>query len=73
MDDLRHTSHPKNKNKRGINFFNCPNLIWLHQTLKCLPVLEPSSIIVILWEIFHVITILIIFFWLPFNLSFGIS
>jgi hypothetical protein len=41
--------------------------------LNLLKVFEPNGVLFITWEIFHMFTILVIFFWIPFKLSFNIQ
>lgn len=41
--------------------------------MKVFPVFEPTSKVVIVWEVFHIIVILAIFFWMPFKFSFGVK
>lgn len=44
----------------------------LIEILNLLRVFEPNGVIFIIWEIFHMFTILVIFFWIPFKLSFNV-
>ena len=41
--------------------------------LKLFPILDQSSYLVIGWQILHILTIITVFFWTPFNISFGIT
>ncbi|CAD8207910.1 unnamed protein product [Paramecium pentaurelia] len=65
MDDLRYLYQHKRVKKN-----------WLQnicKRLKFFPILDQSSNLVIGWQILHILTTIIVFFWTPFNISFGVT
>ncbi|CAK58071.1 unnamed protein product (macronuclear) [Paramecium tetraurelia] len=65
MDDLRYidSKHKIHKNLIGK----------ICKKLRFVPILDQSSYLVIGWQLLHILTIIIVFFWTPFNISFGIT
>lgn len=80
MDDLLYAAKKSHIKESKFNFKqeflkskSSITILELNHYIKLIPVFEPTSKIVIFWEIFHIITILTIFFWMPFKFSFGID
>ncbi|CAD8113554.1 unnamed protein product [Paramecium sonneborni] len=65
LDDLRYID---SKHKVRKNFIGK-----ICKKLRFLPIFDQSSYLVIGWQLLHILTIIIIFFWTPFNISFGIT
>ncbi|CAD8083446.1 unnamed protein product [Paramecium primaurelia] len=65
LDDLRYIDSKYHVHKNLIGKF-C-------KKLRFVPILDQSSYMVIGWQLLYILTIIIIFFWTPFNLSFGIT
>ncbi|CAD8112754.1 unnamed protein product [Paramecium sonneborni] len=65
LDDLRYMDSKQHTQKNIIRKI-CKNL-------RFVPILDQSSALVIGWQMLYMLTIIIIFFWTPFNLSFGIT
>ncbi|CAD8202945.1 unnamed protein product [Paramecium octaurelia] len=65
LDDLRYVDSKRHANKNLVGKF-C-------KKLRFVPILDQSSYLVIGWQLLYILTIIIIFFWTPFNLSFGIT
>ncbi|CAD8194399.1 unnamed protein product [Paramecium octaurelia] len=65
MDDLRYLYSHKRVKK------NCLQKIC--KRLKFFPILDQSSNLVIAWQILHILTTIMVFFWTPFNISFGVT
>ncbi|CAD8115878.1 unnamed protein product [Paramecium sonneborni] len=65
LDDLRYIDSKQHTHKNIIGK--------LCKKLRFVPILDQSSPLVIGWQMLYMLTIIIIFFWTPFNLSFGIT
>ncbi|CAD8117387.1 unnamed protein product [Paramecium sonneborni] len=65
LDDLRYID---SKHKVRKNFIGK-----ICKKLRFLPIFDQSSYLVIGWQLLHILTIIIVFFWTPFNISFGIT
>ncbi|CAD8097297.1 unnamed protein product [Paramecium primaurelia] len=65
LDDLRYIDS-KHKIHKNLISKIC-------KKLRFVPIFDQSSYLVIGWQLLHILTIIIIFFWTPFNISFGIT
>ncbi|CAD8210453.1 unnamed protein product [Paramecium octaurelia] len=65
MDDLRYIYQHNRSSQHWLSTI-CKHL-------RFFPILNQSSYLVIGWQIIHILTIIIVFFWTPFNISFGIT
>ncbi|CAD8122803.1 unnamed protein product [Paramecium sonneborni] len=64
MDDLRYIYQHNRSSKHWLST--------ICKRLRFFPILDQSSYLVIGWQIIHILTIITVFFWTPFNISFGI-
>ncbi|CAD8104943.1 unnamed protein product [Paramecium primaurelia] len=65
MDDLRYIYQHNKSSKHWLST--------ICKRLRFFPILDQSSYLVIGWQIIHILTIITVFFWTPFNISFGIT
>ncbi|CAD8123877.1 unnamed protein product [Paramecium sonneborni] len=65
MDDLRYMYQHSRSSKHWLST--------ICKRLRFFPILDQSSYLVIGWQIIHILTIITVFFWTPFNISFGIT